>query len=282
MMEQTTMNMQELAERFEAHIADMAPICAQRILDSGMATYKPFSKEQLIGGIVAPGYKEVAGDLRRGSTHGLAAYYGKLGLVRAQQGGAIAEVLGAIKIAAEVMGEYVEREFQPPAALLADFLKWRSALVADAMIAVSANFVEGREEIIRSQASQIREISTPIIPIHSGVMVLPIIGAIDSRRIGQIMEGLLEGIDRHQADAVIMDITGVPVVDTGVANYLLQAARAARLLGSKMILVGISPEIAQTIVQLGVDLSDIVTRADLQSGVEYALGLQGLAIGGRN
>ncbi|HEY1011899.1 MAG TPA: STAS domain-containing protein [Herpetosiphonaceae bacterium] len=276
------MNLHELAERFEAHIPDMAPICAQRILESGMATYKPLTKEQLVGGIVAPGYKEVAADLREGSTHRLAAHYGRLGLIRAQQGGQIDDVLRAIKIAAEVMGEYVEQEFQPPPEQLLSFLKWRAGLVSDAMIAVSANFVEGREEIIRSQESQIREISTPIIPIHSGVLVLPVIGAIDSRRIGQIMEGLLEGIDRNKADAVIMDITGVPVVDTGVANYLLQAARAARLLGSQVVLVGISPEIAQTIVQLGVDLSDIVTRADLQSGVEYALGLQGLAIGERS
>lgn len=135
-----------------------------------------------------------------------------------------------------------------------------------------------QEEIIRVQEQTLRELSTPLIPIHQGVLVLPLVGQIDPRRASQIMETLLEGISAQVADVVIIDITGVPVVDTQVANYLIQAARAARLLGAKIALVGIGPEIAQTIIQLGVDLSDIITRANLESGINYALGLQGLAI----
>jgi rsbT co-antagonist protein RsbR len=110
------------------------------------------------------------------------------------------------------------------------------------------------------------------------VLVLPLVGQIDPRRASQIMETLLEGISAQVADVVIIDITGVPVVDTQVANYLIQAARAARLLGAKIVLVGIGPEIAQTIIQLGVDLSDITTRANLESGISYALSLQGFTI----
>lgn len=96
-----------------------------------------------------------------------------------------------------------------------------------------------------------------------------------------LMETLLEGIARQQADVVIMDITGVPVVDTDVGNHLLQATQAAKLLGAQVILVGISAEVAQTIVQLGINLSRIVTLATLQAGIEYALDLQGLAIARR-
>ncbi|MEF3273109.1 MAG: STAS domain-containing protein [Chloroflexus sp.] len=123
---------------------------------------------------------------------------------------------------------------------------------------------------IVAQQQTIRELSTPILPLYEGILVLPLIGAIDSRRANQIMERLLTVIAEHQSDIVIIDITGVPVIDTAVASYLLQTARAAQLIGAQVILVGIGPEIAQTIVQLGVDLSRIAIGANLQSGIELA------------
>jgi len=107
--------------------------------------------------------------------------------------------------------------------------------------------------------------------VLEGVLVLPLVGSIDTRRAQQVMEILLEAIGHYQAKVVIIDITGVPVVDTGVANHLLQMIRAAGLLGSECLLVGISPEVAQTIVSLGMDLSSVATQANLQSGIEYAL-----------
>jgi rsbT co-antagonist protein RsbR len=125
----------------------------------------------------------------------------------------------------------------------------------------------------RELLDMVREMSTPLVPIAEGVLVLPLVGTVDSRRAAQIMDTLLEGISSRQARVVILDITGVPVVDTSVANYLLQATQAVHLLGAECILVGITPEVAQTIVGLGVDLRKLVTRSDLQSGVEYALRL---------
>ncbi len=120
--------------------------------------------------------------------------------------------------------------------------------------------------------------SAPVVPIFAGVLVLPLIGAIDSMRAQQVIQSVLEQATQHQANTLILDITGVPVVDTAVANYLLQAIRALKLVGTETVLVGISPEIAQTIVQLGIRLEDITTRADLQSGLQYALHQQGLTI----
>jgi rsbT co-antagonist protein RsbR len=117
-----------------------------------------------------------------------------------------------------------------------------------------------REEIARAQAMAIRELSTPLIPLADGVVVLPIVGTIDSSRAQQILETLLEGISSRQAEAAILDITGVRVVDTQVAQALLRAARAARLLGAQVVLTGIGAEIAQTLVHL-------------QEGITYALGL---------
>lgn len=117
----------------------------------------------------------------------------------------------------------------------------------------------------------IRLLSTPVVPLFEGIILLPLVGHIDSQRAAQIMEELLVGVQRYRARVAILDITGVPVVDTAVANSLLRAAQATYLLGAEVILVGIRPEVAQTIVGLGLDLRGLVTMSDLQSGIEYAL-----------
>jgi rsbT co-antagonist protein RsbR len=146
------------------------------------------------------------------------------------------------------------------------------------VVMLSQVFIVAHERMIQAQALQIRELSTPLIPLHAGILALPLVGTIDSYRATQIMESLLEGIAEQQADVVIIDITGVPVVDTGVGNHLLQAAQAAKLLGAQVILVGISTEVAQTMVQLGINLTQIVTLATLEAGISYAFALQGLVV----
>jgi ABC-type sugar transport system substrate-binding protein/anti-anti-sigma regulatory factor len=129
-----------------------------------------------------------------------------------------------------------------------------------------------RDEIIHAQQAALRELSVPLIPISDTMMVMPLIGSIDSQRAQQIIETLLEGIASNATRLVILDITGVPVVDTQVANTLIRTAQAVGLLGAEVVLTGIRPEVAQTLVGLGVDLSGIVTRSSLQNGIAYGLG----------
>lgn len=124
----------------------------------------------------------------------------------------------------------------------------------------------------------VRELSTPAIPIYDGILVLPLIGNIDTGRAGQLMEAVLFSIQRERSSVVIVDVTGVALIDTGVANHIIQVTQAARLLGANCMLVGIKPEVAHTLVQLGVDLSGIITRSNLQSGVAFALRQRGLQI----
>lgn len=134
-----------------------------------------------------------------------------------------------------------------------------------------------QQQLIEAQRNALRELSTPLIPISNDVLIMPLIGTIDSARAQMVMETLLEGVARQQARLVILDITGVMVVDTQVAQTFIQAAQAVRLLGAQVMLTGIQPQIAQTLVHLGVDLSGIITRGSLQSGIEAALrGSQGL------
>lgn len=124
----------------------------------------------------------------------------------------------------------------------------------------------------------VRDLSTPAIPIYDGILAIPLVGNIDSGRASQVMETVLTNIQRVHAAVVLLDVTGVPVIDTGVANHLVQVTQAAQLLGAKCLLVGIKPEVAQTLVQLGVDLSSIATRSDLQAGMAFALSQRGLRI----
>lgn len=135
---------------------------------------------------------------------------------------------------------------------------------------VALAFVEERERIVFQQQEAIRELSTPALQIRDGLLMLPIIGLLDSARARQLTEQLLSTIRQSRAKAVVIDITGVPAIDSKVANHLLQTVDACGLMGARVVLSGMSPEIAQTIVTIGVDLSRIRTVADLQDGIEEA------------
>jgi anti-anti-sigma regulatory factor len=136
---------------------------------------------------------------------------------------------------------------------------------------VEAERARLQEDMIRLQATALAELSTPLIPINDRIMVMPLIGSIDSRRAQQVLQTLLSGIADSRAEVAILDITGVSVVDTQVANALVQVAQAVRLLGAQIMLTGIRPEVAQILVSLGIDLQGIITHSTLQSGIAYAL-----------
>ncbi len=131
-------------------------------------------------------------------------------------------------------------------------------------------YLETKEKLINQQQSAIRELSTPILQLSEGLLMLPVVGLVDTQRARHLTETLLVAIRNRRARVVVMDITGVPVVDSKVANHLVQACEAARLMGSQVILTGISPEIAQALVTIGAELHGARTLADLQSGIEEA------------
>lgn len=129
------------------------------------------------------------------------------------------------------------------------------------------------EHTVSMQRVALQELSAPLIPVMKNITIMPLIGTIDTERAKHIMENLLDGVIKHNSEVVLIDITGVPVVDTMVAHHIIQAAEAVRLIGSTCVLVGIRPEIAQTIVNLGIDLSKFRTKSSLRKGFETALEL---------
>ncbi len=143
---------------------------------------------------------------------------------------------------------------------------------------VAVGFVQERERIIREQQEAIRELSTPVLQVRERLLILPIIGVIDPQRARQLTEQLLRGIRTNRAKVVVIDITGVAAMDATVANHLVQTVEASRLLGATVIVTGLSPEIAQTLVNIGVDLGKMNTVGDLQGGIEEAERLLGYKV----
>jgi rsbT co-antagonist protein RsbR len=157
---------------------------------------------------------------------------------------------------------------------------WHTSLLLDKLgLYTTETYQKGREEIIARQQQELLELSTPVVQLWEGILALPLIGTLDSARTQVVMESLLQAIVETGSQIAIIEITGVPVVDTLVAQHLLKTVAAARLMGADCIISGIRPQIAQTIVHLGVEINDVVTKATLSDAFALALNRLGLAVG---
>jgi rsbT co-antagonist protein RsbR len=161
-----------------------------------------------------------------------------------------------------------------PASLVKEMTYFTRLLDKMGLVMVE-NYIRSREEIIRQQREDMVELSTPVIKVWDKILTLPIIGTLDSRRAQLMMESLLHKIVETGSIIAILDITGVKTMDTLVANHLIKTVTAARLMGARCILTGVSPGIAQTMVQLGIDLSQITTRAQMSDGIQLAFEMVG-------
>lgn len=157
-------------------------------------------------------------------------------------------------------------------------MQYFTALLDKMGLVMVENYIRSREEIIRQQREDMMELSTPVIKVWDKILSLPIIGTLDSRRAQLMMEALLQKIVDTGSVIAILDITGVKTMDTLVANHLIKTVTAARLMGARCILTGVSPAIAQTMVQLGIDLSQITTRAQMVDGIKLAFEMIGRTV----
>jgi len=177
-----------------------------------------------------------------------------------------------------VYGRSLFERYQREQERLADALGVYEPVANKILSIVALAFIEEREKVVRQQQEAIRELSTPVLQVREGLLILPIIGIIDSQRARQLTEQLLQGIRGSRAKVVVMDITGVANVDSKVANHMVQTVDASRLLGATVIVTGVSPEIAQTLVTIGVDLTKMNPVGDLQGGIEQADRLLGYKV----
>jgi len=188
------------------------------------------------------------------------------------------EVVGIVLLLRDVLARSLFGKYHADFRLLNDVLDAYEPAANSIAITVAVGFVQQRERIIREQQEAIRELSTPVLQVRERLLILPIIGVIDPQRARQLTEQLLRGIRATRAKVVVIDITGVAAMDATVANHLVQTVEAARLLGAMVIVTGLSPEIAQTLVNIGVDLGKMNTVGDLQGGIEEAERLLGYKV----
>lgn len=180
------------------------------------------------------------------------------------------EVVGIVLLLRDVLARSLFEKYQKDFLLLNEVLDAYEPAANRIANTVAVSFVDERERVIRQQQDSILELSTPVLQVRERLLILPIIGVLDDQRAHQLTEQLLRGIRTHRAKVVVIDITGVPDVDESVANSLVQTVDASRLMGAEVIITGLSSEIAQTLVTIGVDLTKMRTVGDLQGGIEEA------------
>jgi len=180
------------------------------------------------------------------------------------------EVVGIVLLLRDVLARSLFAKYHTDSTLLSRVLDAYEPAANQIATTVAVGFVRERERVIREQQEAIRELSTPVLQVRERLLILPIIGLIDPHRARQLTEQLLRGIRANRAKVVVIDITGVAAMDANVANHLVLTVESARLLGARVIVTGLSPEIAQTLVNIGVDLGKMHTVGDLQGGIEEA------------
>ena len=193
-----------------------------------------------------------------------------ISMSRARQGFSPRETGVYVFSLKEALIRALQTELKEDTASLLDAVVRMNRLMDAMSLATFETFIKGREEIILRQTDEIAEISTPVIRVWDGILALPIIGTLDSSRTQVVMENLLQEIVNSGSTIAILDISGVPAVDSLVAQHLIKTVAATRLMGAECIISGIRPEIAQTVVHLGIDLSNIVTKASLASALRHA------------
>lgn len=225
--------------------------------------------EELIDAIATSLKEENLHDFESSDYDQVLEILGGISISRARQGFSPRETgLFVISLKRALLDIIVQEEKDPT--VIIDLSMKLNNLIDNFSVYTFETFIRGREEVILRQTDEMSEISTPVIRVWDGILALPIIGTLDSARTQQVMENLLTQIVETGSGVAILDISGVPTVDSLVAQHLLKTVSATRLMGAECVISGIRPEIAQTIVHLGIDLSQIVTKATLESALKYA------------
>ena len=264
--------LRELVAHLRQHRTRLREEWARRITEARLLT--AMTEEEIFAEATSV-YDNYVEALETGTFEALQAYARNLSERIIPRGVETHEVVGIVLLLRDVLARSLFAKYKD------DFDKLNRILDAYEPAAnriantVAVGFVQERERVIRQQQEAIRELSTPVLQVRDRLLILPIIGVIDPQRARQLTEQLLRAIRTNRAKVVVIDITGVPTIDSTVANHLVQTVEASRLMGASVIITGLSSEIAQTLVTIGVDLSKVNAVGDLQGGIEEAERLLG-------
>src|ERR1700738_1450584 len=273
--EATSELLRELVAHLRQNRTQLREEWVQRISETRLLT--AMTQEEIFAEATSV-YDNYVAALETGTFEALQTYSRNLSERIIPRGVETHEVVGIVLLLRDVLARSLFAKYQN------DFKKLNRILDAYEPAAnriantVAVGFVQERERVIRQQQEAIRELSTPVLQVRERLLILPIIGVIDPQRARQLTEQLLRGIRTNRAKVVVIDITGVAAMDVTVANHLVQTVEASRLLGATVIVTGLSTEIAQTLVTIGVDLGKMNTVGDLQGGIEQAERLLGYKV----
>jgi rsbT co-antagonist protein RsbR len=273
--ETATTLLSELAAHLRESRTQLRQEWAQRITKARLLTAMT---EQEVFTEATAVYDQYVEALETGTFETLTAYARNLSERIIPRGVETDEVVGIVLLLRDVLARSLFAKYQTDFAMLNRILDAYEPAANRIANTVAVGFVQERERIIREQQEAIRELSTPVLLVRERLLILPIIGVIDPQRARQLTEQLLHGIRATRGKVVVIDLTGVAAMDSSIANHLVQTVEASRLLGATVIVTGLSPAIAQTLVNIGVDLGKMNTVGDLQGGIEEAERLLGYRV----
>src|SRR5690349_421259 len=273
--ESTAVLLRELVAHLRQSRTQLREEWARRITEAQLLT--AMSKEEIFAEATAV-YDNYVDVLETGAVEALQDYARNLSERIIPRGVETHEVVGIVLLLRDVLARSLFSKYRQNFTQLTRVLDAYEPAANRIANTVAVGFVQERERIIRQQQEAIRELSTPVLQVRERLLILPIIGIIDPQRARQLTEQLLRGIRVNRAKVVVMDITGVPAIDSAVANHLVQTVEASRLMGATVIVTGLSSETAQTLVTIGVDLGKMKTVGDLQGGIEEAERLLGYKV----
>ncbi|HET9180139.1 MAG TPA: STAS domain-containing protein [Terriglobia bacterium] len=265
----------ELVDHLRKNRTGLRAAWARRITEAQLLT--AMSEDEILTE-TASIYDNYIDVLETGAVEALEAYARNLSERIIPRGVETHEVIGIVLLLRDVLLRSLLATYQSRVDLLTRMLDAFEPAARRITVTVAAGFVHERERIIHQQQAAIRELSTPVLPVREGLLILPIVGVIDPQRAHQLTGQLLRGIRANRAKVVVIDVTGVPSINSTVANHLVLTVEAARLLGATAIVTGLSPEIAQTLVTISVDLNKMHTVCDLRGGIEEADRLLGYRV----
>ncbi|MBA3546980.1 MAG: STAS domain-containing protein [Nannocystis sp.] len=262
---------------FAARAEYSVTVSVDRVLAAKIPFYTGLPRE-VVAAAIRRVYATVEQDLELGQPRAFPAFLAALGTQRSAQGVAVSEILSGMNIGFEAVSEDFDVYFADDPEAHVYWERSRARIAYGGVSALADAYLSAREKVMRAQADEILRLSTQVLPVHRGILLFPLVGTIDAARAQAILEVLLAVVSRHNAKVVLVDVSGVPVLDAEAGAYLSRTAQAVRLLGARAILVGTSAAVARTMIAAGVDLGSLKTLADLESGLQYALSLIGRQI----
>lgn len=262
---------------YRLRLGEFVAVSCERVRAADLPFYRELPLPAMLASVTRV-FEAVAADLERGAPQAYPAILSTLGAQRAAMGVSVSEITYGMNLGFEVVSEALADHFADDREPVLFWERQRGNIAYTGVAALADAYLGAREKLIRTQADEILQLSTQVLPLYPGVLVCPLIGRLDHERAQVMIATILGAVGRHGSRVVVLDLSGVPALDGAMASHIVGTARALALLGARPLLVGLRAAVAQAVVSGGVDLGRITILGDLAGGLHHALALLGKRI----